>query len=113
MPSVTEGMPRALLEAMARGLPCVASSVGGIPEVLTPDALVPPGNVEALTQKLTSVLRDPLWLSEMSRRNLQKAAEFRDDVLMEKRLEFYRYIRQANEKQSFGSTVPLTIATTN
>src|SRR5690606_42058407 len=34
-PSKTEGLPRALIEAMSRGLPCLGTRVGGIPELLT------------------------------------------------------------------------------
>lgn len=34
LPSRTEGLPRALVEAMARGLPCIGSTAGGIPELL-------------------------------------------------------------------------------
>ncbi len=42
MPSRTEGMPRALIEAMARGLPCIGSTMGGIPELLPAEDMVPP-----------------------------------------------------------------------
>ena len=52
MPSLTEGLPRALLEAMAKGLPAVASAVGGIPELLPPEFLVPPGRPELLAERI-------------------------------------------------------------
>jgi phosphatidylinositol alpha-1,6-mannosyltransferase len=52
MPSLTEGLPRALLEAMAKGLPAVASAVGGIPELLPPEFLVPPGRPEQLAERI-------------------------------------------------------------
>ena len=42
LPSRTEGLPRVIIEAMARAVPCVASNVGGIPELLDPRYLVPP-----------------------------------------------------------------------
>jgi glycosyltransferase involved in cell wall biosynthesis len=51
MSSVAEGMPRVILEAMAAGLPCIATDVGGIPEIMnSPDIglLVPAANAEAL-----------------------------------------------------------------
>jgi glycosyltransferase involved in cell wall biosynthesis len=61
LPSLNEGTPRVVLEAMALGLPVVATSVGGIPDVLVPDAgvLVPPGDAPALARALASILDDP------------------------------------------------------
>ncbi len=61
MPSLSEGLPIALLEAMALERPIVASRVGGIPEVITDGIhglLVPPANPEALSQAIVQVLAD-------------------------------------------------------
>ncbi len=53
LPSRSEGLPYAFLEAVASGVPCVATSVGGIPEVAPPEVfLVPPSNPEVLAAAL-------------------------------------------------------------
>jgi glycosyltransferase involved in cell wall biosynthesis len=62
MPSLREGFPMALLEAGAAGLPAVASSVGGIPEIVDDGAtgvLVPPRDHAALADALLLLLREP------------------------------------------------------
>ncbi|WP_409761348.1 glycosyltransferase family 4 protein [Aestuariivirga sp.] len=56
MPSRAESFPYVVLEAAAAGVPIVASAVGGIPEVLDPPALVPPGDAEALALRLAASL---------------------------------------------------------
>jgi glycosyltransferase involved in cell wall biosynthesis len=61
MTSVTEGMPNTLLEAMALGVPCVATVVGGVPEVLAHGAggfLAPPGESEELAREVLRLLED-------------------------------------------------------
>ena len=58
----TEGVPQSLLQAMAVGVPIVASSIGGIPEVvehLRTGLLVGPGDARELAGGIASVLRDP------------------------------------------------------
>jgi glycosyltransferase involved in cell wall biosynthesis len=73
MPSRTEGLPRALVEAMARALPAVGSAVGGIPELLDESCLVPPDDPEALAAAIHRLLSDPKTWEEQSRRNLETA----------------------------------------
>jgi glycosyltransferase involved in cell wall biosynthesis len=103
LPSRTEGLPRAMIEAMARALPCVGSTAGGIPELLAPEDMVAPNDRRALAEKIREVITDPVRLSAISARNLRKAAEYRDEDLSERRTEFYRRLRVETEKWLEGN----------
>ena len=97
LPSHQEGLPRAMVEAMARALPCIGSTVGGIPELLPPEDMVPPGDVAALANKIREVVTNPERMARMSARNLEKAKDYRDEMLCDRRNEFYRYVREQTE----------------
>jgi glycosyltransferase involved in cell wall biosynthesis len=98
LPSRQEGLPRAMVEAMARALPCIGSDVGGIPELLPPEDLVRPDDPHALAAKIREIASSPERMAAMSIRNLRRAADFRADVLHDKWLEFYRYVRDRTEE---------------
>jgi glycosyltransferase involved in cell wall biosynthesis len=59
-PSLTEGTPHTIGEAMAHGLPIIASDVGGIPDMLTEESgiLIPVGEVQALAEAMLRVIND-------------------------------------------------------
>jgi glycosyltransferase involved in cell wall biosynthesis len=97
LPSHQEGVPKAMIEAMARSLPCIGSTVGGIPELLASEDLVPPGDVTALASKIREVATNPERMARMSARNLEKAKDYTDEALFERRKEFYRYVREETE----------------
>ncbi len=116
LPSRTEGLPRALVEAMARGLPCIGTTVGGIPELLDAEDLVAPDDAEALAQKIHNTLNDPQRLSRMSTRNLAKAQEFRPAILAARNREFYEYLRERTRtwlSVRAASTSPIAFKTTD
>jgi glycosyltransferase involved in cell wall biosynthesis len=102
MPSRQEGLPRAMLEAMARGCPCIGSNIGGIPELLVAEDLVPPNDPEVLARKIMEVTADPQRMKAMSARNLAKAKQFDPEALRDVRRAFYQYVRDhsANNAKS-------------
>jgi len=68
LPSLNEGMGRALIEAMAAGLPVIASRVGGIPAVISHERtglLVLPGDAGALAEALRRLLDRPEWATQL------------------------------------------------
>jgi glycosyltransferase involved in cell wall biosynthesis len=99
LPSLVEGMPRALIEAMARGLPCIASRVGGIVEIMDDDFLVSPGDHEELAQKIADFIKKPETIELVSRRNIEMALEFAASKLRQPRIDFYTYIYKNCKKE--------------
>jgi len=95
LPSRAEGLPRAMIEAMARAVPCIGAQVGGIPELLAPSELVPPSDAEALAAKILEVLGDPPRLARLSHENLEKACAHHANVLRLRRAAFYRVVHDA------------------
>jgi glycosyltransferase involved in cell wall biosynthesis len=71
--------------------------VGGVPELLAPEDMIPPGNVTALASKIREVVTDPERMAKMSARNLETAKHYRDEILSQQRLAFYQYVREQTE----------------
>ncbi len=69
LPSLREGLPLVLLEAMASGVPIIATAVGSVPEVLQSSGagvVVPPGDSTALKQAIESLLQSPETCEKMA-----------------------------------------------
>lgn len=86
LPSLAEGIPVVLMEAMASGLPCVSTPVNGIPELIRHDEsglLATPGDVAALTEALRRLVTDAALrtrLAEAGRRQVADAFDHRRNV---------------------------------
>ncbi|WP_288480434.1 glycosyltransferase [uncultured Deinococcus sp.] len=93
MPSWQEGLPRAMVEAMARGLPVLGSEVGGIPELIGPGERFPTGDPTAIAAALEGLLGDPGRYEALGERNLGVAHTYSNEALGEVRREFYRAVR--------------------
>lgn len=102
--SRTEGLPQVIIEAMARGVPCIGTMAGGIPELLTADDLVPPGDHHALANKIAEVAGDPARMARMSERNLLEAAQYLDEALRGRRIAFYQELQGRTQAWLRAST---------
>ena len=91
-PSLTEGLPRALLEAMAQGLAAVASDVGGIPELLPPDCLVPRGDAGRLADAIAAFMASDRWRATAGERNRHVASAYHEREQTALRKEFLRSV---------------------
>lgn len=91
--SLTEGMPKALLEAMARGLPAIATRVGGMPEVLPERALFPPADARAIAAKVQQFHEDRSDLARLAVEGRAVAETFREELLSAKRRAFYSALK--------------------
>ena len=75
LPSLSEALSNALMEAMACGCACIASRTGGNPESLDSDEvglLYEPGNASELTEKLTLLAGDPLLRERYAQGAIQR-----------------------------------------
>jgi sugar transferase (PEP-CTERM/EpsH1 system associated) len=75
LPSLGEGISNTLLEAMATGLPLVATDVGGNPELVTDGVngrLVPVGDSQTLSSVMEQLVRQPELLQEMGRQSMER-----------------------------------------
>ena len=97
MPSVNEGFPLVIVEAMLAGIPVVASTVGGIPEIVVPGStgmLVAPQDPEALADALRTIAGDPQLRQDMGARCRTVALEQFTASAMAARFEaLYREVR--------------------
>ena len=100
LPTYAEGIPRALLEAMAEGLPCLSSPVCGIPEVLSSEFLYDFEDAEGFASAIEKLISDTELLSKVSAENLSMAKSFGSSLLKERRTDFYLKLRNAVNQKS-------------
>jgi glycosyltransferase involved in cell wall biosynthesis len=105
--SRTEGLPRALIEAMARGLPCIATNVGGIPELLPQEDMVPPNDAQALAEKIQAFINYPERMTQSARLNLKTAAQYSNVVLDKRRRKFFQALLQKTNGRIESIPVPI------
>ncbi|MCJ7503503.1 MAG: glycosyltransferase family 4 protein, partial [Acidobacteriia bacterium] len=92
LPSYAEGQPVAILEAMAAGLPIIASRVGAIPDVVRHDEngiLFEPGDIPALSKAIERLVYDAQLRREMGERSRQLAHQYDVGPYVERLVQLY------------------------
>jgi glycosyltransferase involved in cell wall biosynthesis len=100
-PSLADGLPRGLIEAMSRGCPALGSSVGGIPELLEAKSLHRPGDAQGLARLVRHAVLEQGWRLQQAERNWSEARTYARDVLEHRRGSFWaRFAAYAVERQA-------------
>jgi len=104
LPSHHEGLPVAILEAMAHGLPIISTYVGGIPEQVIDGEngfLIDPGDVDELSNKISRLLNDKDLQIQMGQRSLSIIEQtFQVDAIEERLYSFYDELLNRNTESS-------------
>ena len=96
LPSLEEGQGVVFVEALASGLPCLGTNVGGIPDVVNPQVgrLVTPGNSSELAQVICDILEDQAGWEAMCFAARQRAETHYDwDRIAARLIEIYQQVR--------------------
>lgn len=102
LPSHSEGSPNVLLEAMAASVPVVATKVGGVPEIASPEnaLLVPPSDPQAFAIALRRLLTDAELSQRLSRNAQLRAREFSPESHAQSLIQIYQELITATGAQA-------------
>ena len=108
LPSITEGTPNAIIEAMAHGKPIIATAVGGIPDVVSDEVgiLVPPNDARALGAAMSSLAGNPGLRQTMGQAAREKYGQlFTPQVVLPLLTAFYEQVlnRHASSNGNNGN----------
>jgi glycosyltransferase involved in cell wall biosynthesis len=101
VPSLYESFSYTAVQAMAAGLPVIASAVGGLPETIEDVGLmIPPGDSEALAEAILRLAGDPALRAELSFRAELQSRKFDMSVVTDRMVGFYQRVLAASSPQS-------------
>jgi Glycosyltransferase len=95
-PSKSEGLPRVLIEAMATGLPCLSTPIGGIPELIPTELIFAPDDTVGFANMITKIIDDEILYTKFSEQAFNKAIEYRLNALQKRRNDFYLKLKEIN-----------------
>lgn len=91
-PSLQEGLPRAVVEAMSRGCPVIGARTGGIPELINEKFIVERKSKCAIATAIIAMWNKETMLNEANY-NFSNSLQYKEELLSNKRNEYYEYIK--------------------
>lgn len=97
LPTKAEGLPRVIIEAIAKGLPTITTPASGNPELISADYLVPFYDVDTLAQKIELLVTNKAEYERVSKENYEHSLQYEGSILQARRDEFYGKLKALTE----------------
>ena len=108
-PSLQEGLPRSLIEAMSQGCVCVGSNTAGIPELLNGEFIIKRKSVSAVVNSILDLTKSNNF-GIISKNNIEESKKYLSNTLDNKRLRYYNKIKkELLSNASFNKSSNITI----
>ena len=98
LPTKAEGLPRVILEAIAKGLPTITTPASGNPELISADYLVQFYDVDTLAQKIELLVTNKDEYERVSKENYEHSLQYEGSILQSRRDDFYRLLKSKTGK---------------
>lgn len=95
-PSLQEGLPRSVVEAMSRGCPVIGARTAGIPELISPECVVRRKACRDIAETIIRIA-DPETMAELAKRNFEEAGKYQSSVLKARRHAYFEHITSEAE----------------
>ena len=100
LPTKAEGLPRVIIEAIAKGLPTVTTPASGNPELIPEHFLVDYDDVETLAERIKELITDKVAYEKASRENFLNSLHYEASIMQARRDIFYGKLKEiVNQKQ--------------
>lgn len=100
-PSLQEGLPRSVIEAMSCGCVCLGSNTAGIPELLNAEQVFKRRRVSSIVETIAKTANDSN-LGKISKQNVSNATKYLANSLDKKRFQYYELIQHEIKEKSHG-----------
>ena len=90
-PSLQEGLPRSVIEAMSRGCPVIGAKTAGIPELISPECVVKRKSAKAIADAVTRIANHGA-MTDLAKRNFEESKAYRNDALTARREDYFSRI---------------------
>ena len=99
MPTRAEGLPRVIIEAMAKGLPCLTTDVSGNSELVDKEQMFDFDNPTEIADKIERIITSPELYEEVSKSNFERSLQYEAEILQKRRDDFYYKLKNFMQKK--------------
>lgn len=92
-PSLQEGLPRSVIEAMSRGCPVIGARTAGIPELIAPECVVRRKSAKDVADKVLAI-NSKEKLAQLAKQNFAEAGGYQDEILCARRNAYFDKIKR-------------------